>query len=190
MQCRGLPCERASPHSLLPGTGLSQILCQALDPGAPLRPLPRRHSLAFVGTWVACRARQGRLDRGGEGRWLQRLEAGPTVVRGGGSPGVRGRSQWGPGGPPDPAPHPRPRPLARSPRPKGGGAPLGPRGRPGPSTALKGLTDSHSAVKREKHVLLEIPGGSLWGRREEDSPGGGGRAEVGGKRQVQGNPVG
>lgn len=90
-------------------------------------------------------------------------------------------------------PRPRPRPLPTSPPlPQGWGRPLpGPRGRPG--FRAEGLTDPQSAVRREKHVLLEsgrqrgVCGGRAGGK---GSPGGGGRSVVGGRHQEPGESCG
>lgn len=116
---------------------------------------------------------------------------------GGKSPALGGgRSQWGPGEPAPvpatPAPAPahcrRPRPF-----PKGGGAPC--RGQGGSQAFhAKGLTEQQSAVKREKHVLLEIWAAerSLWAQswRRVQSRWWWARGRWVGGVRCQGNPVG
>lgn len=76
-----------------------------------------------------------------------------------GSPGVRGAVANGdPENPPPSRPPPPPPPPTAdvpAPSPRVGAPSAGAKGAPRLSTA-KGLTDSHSTVKREKHVLLEI----------------------------------
>lgn len=90
-------------------------------------------------------------------------------------------------------PRPRPRPPPTSPPlPQGWGRPLpGPRGRLG--FRAEGPTDPQSAVRRESTFYWKsgrqrrVCGGRAL---EDDSPGGGGRSGLGGRRHVPGDPMG